>query len=91
MKEEDLAPPDKTSNVEGDPLSRVQTSWMAFYAFAGCLWQEIELWLLRLTGAIDEGPGFLYDRSVLGPWQDGCHSLVLAWALAFLSLELPNA
>ena len=49
MKEEDLAPPDKTSKVEGDSLSPIQTSWMAFDAFAGCLWQEIELGLQRLT------------------------------------------
>ena len=58
MKEEDLAPPDKTSNVEGDPLSRVQTSWMAFYAFAGCLWQEIELGLQRLTCGYGKGSWF---------------------------------
>ena len=43
LKEEDLAPPDKTSNVEGNPLSPVQTSWMAFYALAGCLCRKLNL------------------------------------------------
>ena len=43
LKEEDLAPPDKTSNVIGDPLNPVQTSWMAFYALAGCLCRKLNL------------------------------------------------